>query len=115
MATPKLGTISLEEANTYIQTFITDYFATNRFPIKSVSIDAAPLRNYLNDNPEVSNVKIVLGERVNTDESKEITMILVGYDANGDYVLAGENQVLDQSAPCPSNCPLGKAGNDLIS
>jgi hypothetical protein len=106
--------IPVDEANQYIGNYIQAYFNTGKFPIKSVSVDAASLRDYLNAHDNISNVKIVLAQR-DGGSPNDLTTVLVGYDANGNYVINADNTVLDQGNPCPNLCPNGKAGDDLIS
>lgn len=113
MAKETNSAIPVDQANGYIDNYIQSYFSQGKFPIKSVSIDAASLRNYLNANLTIENVKIVLGQTDDTTTGK-ITMILVGYDQNGNYILNSDNTVLDNTMPCPDQCPNGVAGEDHI-
>ena len=44
------------------------------------------------------------------------TMVIVGYDNDGNYIKDEDNMVLDTCVPCPPTCPLvGDAQNDRIS
>jgi hypothetical protein len=108
--------ISIEEANQYITNHLEGYFNTGHYPVKSFSYDAGLLRDYLNQNPNVQNVKIVLGVRPDDGGVNTPTVVLVGYDAQGNYIKTADNTVLDQAAACPHVCPtIGAASHDLIS
>lgn len=110
--------ITVATANGYIETFIADYFTTGKAPVKSMILDADLLRSYLS-NPDIENVKFMLGARTITHGGVPLqvfTLIAAGYDANGNYVLTPNGLVVDHSKPCPPECPpIGNAGNDYIS
>ena len=110
----KESLVSVEAANITIEKYIQTYFNTGKFPIKSISVDAASLRDYLNNHTNISNLKIVLAQ-YSEGTSSDLTAVLVGYDSNGNYVINADNTVLNSGAPCPNHCPSGIAGNDLIS
>lgn len=123
--------ISKTVANEMISSYI--YSLTNlsntQNPIndlKSFSIDADSLRAYLSD-ARIKNVKLFFGHTMryinagNTGkysgmQSGALTIIVAGFDADGDYIYHGpaENQVLDHAMPCPYSCDPGEAGNDLL-
>ena len=106
--------IPLQTANAYIRKFIDDYFATGRAPVKSMIVDAGLLRDYLNDNMNITHVKFALGART-VDDKEVLTLVIAGYDDNGNYVLAPGNEVMDNVTPCPPSCPLtGNSANDYI-
>lgn len=108
------GEISVSTANGYITSFLTDYFNTGQVPVKSFIMDAQLIRDYL-ANPEIKNVKFVLGESpLDESNNDSLTLILVGFDANGDYIKTTTGNVLDGTDRCPPKCPAGQAGNDLI-
>ncbi len=113
------GEITVTNANNYIEDFIDNYYDTNKFPTKSFIFDAGLLRDYLNDNTNIVNMKFMLGERQFDDDGtmKTLpTLIIVGYDSNGNYIKSSTNMVLDGSKPCPPFCPtVGNAANDTIS
>lgn len=111
--------ILVTTANGYITDFISDYYDTGKAPVKSMIIDADLLRSYLANNA-VKNIKFTLGARtisVNNENQEIFTLIVAGYDSNGNYVFSSTNpnKVLDHSGACPPSCPSGNAGNDLIS
>ncbi|WP_276132705.1 hypothetical protein [Polluticoccus soli] len=108
--------VSIEEANQYITNHIDGYFNPGHYPVKSFSYDAGLLRDYLNANPNIENVKIVLGVRPDEGGTNAPTLVLVGYDVHGNYIKTADNMVLDQAISCPHACPtVGPASQDLIS
>lgn len=113
MATPNGAEVPVATANGYITQYIDDYYTPGIMPVKSLILDADLLRSYLS-NPDITNIKFMLGVRpFGTDET--ITLVVAGYDANGDYILTSSGNVLDHANPCPTNCPtVGNAQNDLI-
>lgn len=108
--------VSIEEANQYINNHIEAYFNSGNYPVKSFSYDAGLLRDYLNNNDNIENVKIVLGVRPDEGGVNAPTIIIVGYDAQGNYIKTADNLVLDQAMACPHACPtVGPASHDHIS
>ncbi len=113
------GEITVNDANTYINAFIANYVATGDFPVKSFIFDAELLRTYLDNNPDIENMKFMLGEKefdVDGTPTNLPTLIITGYDSNGDYIKSSPGKVLDKSQPCPPKCPtVGNAASDNIS
>lgn len=108
------GEISVSTANGYITSFLTNYFTPGNVPVKSFIMDAQLIRDYL-ANPEIKNVKFVLGESpLGETNNDSLTLILVGFDSNDKYVKTTNGNVLDSMDRCPPECPAGQAGNDLI-
>ncbi len=105
--------VSVATANGYIQQYIEDYFTPGIVPVKSMIFDAAMLRSYLT-NTNIQNIKFMLGVRpFGTGET--LTLVIAGYDENGNYILTPSGNVLDYSSPCPDACPTtGNAANDYI-
>lgn len=116
MATNPIGApIPVDEANDYISNHIATYYETGKYPVKSLLFSAELLRNYLNENPNIENMKFMLAVKPDDAGIENISMIVVGYDAEGNYVKLPGNMVLDHCMPCPYNCPLiGNAKNDHI-
>lgn len=114
-ATSKIGApIPVNEANQYIDSHISEFFNTGKYPVKSFIFDAGLLRDYLVANPEIQNMKLMLGVRPDSTGNNTSTMILVGYDADGNYIKTN-GMVLDQAGACPYNCPsVGDAAHDHI-
>lgn len=109
--------VSVATANGYITKFITDYFDAGTVPVKSMIMSADLLRDYLS-NPAIENVKFMLGARdidENGTPTEVLTLVVGGYDVNGDYVLTQQGNIMDNMAPCPKSCPtIGNAANDHI-
>lgn len=119
--------ISIDDANEMINSYIkstsTSSNATYGPDVKSYSIDADALRAYLED-PNVKKIKVCFAhtqayiDAGNTGlpagyQSGAMTLVLVGYDASGNYIYHN-GAVLDHAAPCPYSCPPGDAGGDLL-
>lgn len=114
MSTTNGAEVTVTAANQYIADFITNYFTPGTVPVKSMILDAGLLRTYLS-NTNIQNVKFMLGERPIGTNEKTLTLIVAGYDADGNYVLTQDGMVLDHLAPCPHQCPtLGNAASDYI-
>lgn len=118
---PNGSEVSVATANGYISDFITEYFNTGKAPTKSMIMDADLLRDYLNNNTNIENVKFMLGTRtvsVGGVDTEVFTLIVAGYDSSGNYVLSSTSpdMILDHTIPCPDSCPtVGNAANDYIS
>lgn len=110
MATTIGSYIPIATANEYIENFITNYFDTNKFPAKSFICDAKMICSFVHEHPQVVNLKFMLAQNTTTSA---LTLVIVGVDANGDYVTNGTT-VMDQCDVCPPQCPSGTAGNDTI-
>lgn len=119
MSTTIGGEITVNDANSYINSFIANYVTPGDFPVKSFIFDAELLKNYLDNNPDIINMKFMLGEKefdVDGTPTTLPTLIITGYDANGDYIKSSVGKVLDMSKPCPPFCPTtGAAANDNIN
>lgn len=117
MPTTNGAEVTVTVANQYIADFITNYFTPGTVPVKSMIMDAGLLRTYLND-ASIENVKFMLGERTINNGGTNVqtlTLIVAGYDADGNYVLTQDGMILDHMAPCPFDCPtVGNAANDYI-
>ncbi len=97
--------------------------------LKSFSIDADSLRAYLASG-NIKSVKLIFAhtmDYINAGnqgifsgmQSGAMTIIVAGYDVNGNYVYyspggSGGQYVLDHCVPCPYSCANGAAGGDLL-
>lgn len=114
MPTTNGAEVTVTVANQYIADFISNYFTPGDVPVKSMIMDAGLLRSYLS-NTDIENVKFMLGERPIGTNEKTLTLIVAGYDADGNYVLTEDGMILDNMTPCPFDCPtVGNAANDYI-
>jgi hypothetical protein len=122
------GYISKDSANKMIGSYLTSIEAdsTDEDPdINSLIVDADLLRDYLS-NKDVKNVKIMLAhtlDYINSGHGGQnagykadaLTIVLAGYDAQGNYVFQSDHMVPDHATPCPRNCPSGgSAANALL-
>jgi hypothetical protein len=119
--------ISIADANEMIESYVKSRSnnpnATFGPDVKSYTIDADALRAYLED-PNVKNIKVCFAhtqayiDAGNSGipagyQSGAMTLVIVGYDASGNYIYH-DNAVLDHVLPCPYSCAPGQAGNDLL-
>lgn len=119
--------IPVDTANKMINSYITSLNGNsgNEY-LYSLIADADDLREYLDNNPNVTNVKFMFahtldyinnghgGQNCNT-KAGALTLVIAGYDASGNYVI-GTNGVMDNLQPCPINCPsTGTASSNTIS
>ena len=118
--------VANEMISSYVTSLSSDPLKGQTPDIHSFSISADSLRAYL-ANSRLTNVKLIFAhtmDYINAGnkgkfaglQSGAITIILAGYDANGNYVYYGQGgqMVLDHCLPCPSSCPNGVAGGDLL-
>lgn len=92
----------------------------------SLIMSADELRTYLNLNPEIKDVKFMFAhtmEYINAGnmgkpagyKSGALTIVVAGYNREGNYIFAPHNSVLDHCAPCPNYCPVsGTASSNLL-
>ncbi len=120
--------IPVDSANKMLTSYLTSIDnPQSEGSLKSLIIDASALRSYLNntENGEINKVKIMFAhtlEYINSGhegqnagyQSGALTLIIAGYDDEGNYIYNHENKVLDNGAGCPINCPSGEAGNELL-
>ncbi len=124
------GFISKDSANIMISSYLTS-IASDSAPkpspdLKSLIIDAKELRTYLNNNRNITHVKLMLAHTLkyinegNTGKyagyrSDALTIVVAGYDSASNYVFAPGNTVPDHCGPCPDFCPVsGTAANNLL-
>ena len=110
--------IPVDSANKMIGSYINSLNGnTGNEYLYSLIVNADDLRRYLNENPGVTNVKVMFahtlsyinsghaGQNSNT-KAGALTVILGGYNASGNYVI-GTSGVMDHAMPCPTSCPSG--------
>lgn len=111
--------IPVDTANKMIQSYLTsiDYPDSNS-EIRSWAFNADTLRNYLNsiNGRHIRYVKFFMahtlayinsghyGERPVKLDANDFTIVIVGVDSAGGYVLSGTAMPYDQSMPCPYHC-----------
>ena len=127
--------ITADVANQMINSYVTSIsndpnYNSSAPDLHSFSLSADSLRMYLN-SVNLRSMKLIFAhtmEYINAGnagkwagmQSGALTIILAGYDAQGNYVYyapGGVNNgqfVLDHCTPCPTNCAQGVAGGDLL-
>jgi len=121
--------IIADSANKMIKSYLASIGDTNGVVksdhLQSLILDAGALRRYLSDN-SIKKVKIMFAHRLDYINDGHygqpagyspagLTIIVAGYDDDGNYVLAPGNMAPDRSMPCPTNCPVtGTAANPLL-
>jgi len=119
--------ITIDTANVMISSYLQSIQGNTDTDVQSFSMSADSLRQYLNDTSrgKIANLKIVFAHTMNYINSGgrgkyagyrsgALTLIVVGYDINGNYIYNGQNEVYDHMVPCPTSCPNGPAGNGLL-
>jgi hypothetical protein len=122
--------IVIDSANRMIQSYLTSIHPdVNTDEIKSLSFDADLLREYLNDSSKgkIKHMKFMyahslsyinaghFGQRPDSN-SNALTLVLIGYGEDGNYIFYDNNYALDFCQPCPRECPgIGSASGDLLS
>jgi len=121
--------IPVDSANKMIRSYllsINDTVTTDT-SLHALILDADELRDFLNseEGKKVEDLKLVFahkldyinngGKGVNCGYSnKGLTLVVAGYDHEGNYQLLPNNKVMDNLQPCPMQCPTGDASDDLI-
>lgn len=92
----------------------------------SLIVDANDLRQYLNENQNITKVKLMFAHTLKyINEGNEgkyagyrsdaLTIVIAGFDSAGNYIFAPGNMVLDHCGPCPTLCQAtGTAANNLL-
>jgi hypothetical protein len=120
--------IPVDSANKMIGSYLNSIEGTGDNTLHSLIFNAEELRAYLNDplRSDVTNIKLSFAHTLNYINSGNgnqdagytagaFTIVISGYDEEGNYILMNDNCVLDFGVACPSNCPpSGSANNDLI-
>lgn len=121
--------IPVDTANRMIMSYLNSInYGVNTAAPRSLIYDADSLRAYLNDTSKgkISYIKFMFAHQLDyinsghegqrpDSNTNAITMIIVGFDANNNYVLNRNNMVLDNCTPCPKHCPsFGSAAYNII-
>lgn len=119
--------ISVDSANEMIQSYLTSIQDSNSDnpSLQSLIVDAGALRDYLSDT-SITKVKIMFAhtmQYINEGHDGQpagykpnaLTIVIAGFNVEGNYVTAPGRMVPDRARPCPSDCPTtGNAANPLI-
>lgn len=121
--------VTIDTANRMIMSYLNSInYGVNTEAPRSLIYDADTLRDYLNDTTKgkIRYVKFMFAHQLDyinsghegqrpDSNTNAITMIIVGYDQNNNYVLNRNNMVYDHFEPCPRNCPTyGTAAYNII-
>jgi len=120
--------IERDSANKMIGSYLSSIdYMNNDTDVRSFVINMDRLRAYCDSSSShISHVKVMLGhtlQYINSGKgninagyrSGALTVLIAAYNSSGDYFYINGDEVMDYSAPCPSNCPPGDAGNDFLT
>lgn len=118
--------IPIDSANKMLLSYLNSInYQSNDTDLHSIIFDAGQVRTLLSDTA-IKNIKIMFSHSLdyinggggNTNcgyTAKELTVIISGYDNNGNYVYNPSGTVLEIGNPCPPNCiSQGTASQDLL-
>lgn len=118
--------IPADSANRMISSYISS-LQGNPDELHSLLLNAEALRTYLNSDAGqgASTIKVMFAhtlDYINAGNegvpcgygSGKLSVVLAGYDAEGNYVLVPSGTGIDFAHPCPSACPTGQASGDLL-
>lgn len=124
------GFIPIDTANIMIESYLrsiqADSTARPGQELYSLIMNADELRTYLNRNNDITDVKFMFAhtmQYINAGnmgrpagyKSGALTIIVAGYDKEGNYIFAPRMTVPDHCAPCPDYCPkFGTASSNLL-
>lgn len=118
--------INIDVANNHIQSYLDGLDATAIPQIKAFFIDAATLRNYLQDS-SITELKLMFGHTSSVLAAGgldtfvylnqgALTAFIVGVDANQNYVYKDDELLINNMQGCPYNCKtIGTASSDLLT
>jgi len=116
--------IPIDSANKMIMSYIKSTESDDD-ALRSLILNADSLRYMLSDS-RITNVKLMFAhtlDYVNNGgkdqncgyKSGKLTLVIAGYDQNGDYVYNPTSSVLNQCMPCPAFCPtIGTSTSDSL-
>jgi len=108
--------IPIDSANKMITSYLTSInSAGTDTNLQSLIINADTLRAYLQDT-SIKNIKLMFAHTLAYTNSvnknvycgystKALTLIIVGYDINNNYVYNQQGMVYDNCTACPTHCP----------
>ncbi len=121
--------IPVDSANKMINSYLMSIngYASDT-ALDCIIVDADMLRAYLDDscNGKIAKVKLMLAHTLDYINNGNagvycgyqpgaLTLLIAGYDAQGNYIVASGNTLLDHGMPCPAYCPRsGNASNNMI-
>ena len=117
--------IPVDSANKMIQSYLGS-INNDASDLKSLIFDADSLRALLNNQPQIKKVRLFFAHTlsyINSGgqdqpcgyQSGALTVVMGGYDVNGNYLYYPAGRVPDTGIPCPTSCPTtGEAASDLL-
>lgn len=117
--------VTKDSANKMLTSYLNSIASTeHQNELRALIFDAEALRYYLEDTT-IKNFKIMFAHRLDYinegsaniyagNSIDAITMIIVGVNSAGNYVYSPAGTAVDNAIPCPSNCPSGNAGSNLL-
>lgn len=117
--------LPVDTANLMIQSYLTSIPSGDTNRVISMIVDADDLRYYLSDT-SIKGIKLMLAHPLSYIHagnegidgglnSSALTVVLAGFNSNGNYVLSPDNMVLNKVLRCPPFClSSGNAGSNLI-
>ena len=119
--------IAIDTANMMIESYLNSInYQNNDSDLHCLIISADSLRDYLNDKKEIKYMKLVFAHTLDYIRSghanqncgykiNALTLVMVGFDAKGNYVYNNCGMVYDHATPCPAHCPpRGTAQNNVL-
>ena len=113
-----------DTANIMIQSYLQS-IKDDQTQLKSLIVDANALRYYL-QNSDITHVKLMFAHRMDYIESghagqaaglnyNAMTLVIAGFDEDGNYIYTPQGAVMDHCQPCPIDCPAaGTAASDIL-
>lgn len=118
--------IPIDSANKMLGSYLNSInYKQNDTDLHSIMFDANQVRKMLSD-PKISNIKIMFAHSLDYINaggkdipcgycSKELTVIISGYDNAGHNLYNPDSTVLEIGNPCPPNCHVnGDTTHDLL-
>jgi hypothetical protein len=112
--------------NSYLASIGADTAPHSNDNLFSLLLSVDDLRSYLDNASGVTTLKLMLAHSLEYIEdghsgqdagykSGALTLIIAGFDREGNYVFAPGNSVLNHLAPCPTFCPtVGSAAANTL-
>lgn len=118
--------IPMDSANKMLSSYLNSINANNNdSDLRAIIYNADTLRDYLS-NASIKYVKFMLAhtlEYINEGHANQkagyvagnLTIIIAGFDEQGNYIYNKGNLVPDHGMPCPESCPTGAAGGNYLT
>ena len=119
--------IPVDSANKMVASYLTSIdYTNNDTDLQSLIISADQLEQYINQTPgDIAYFKLMLAHRLDYINAgndgvydgynrNALTIVIAGYNNNGDAIYFDDGFVLDYSSPCPPGCPPDVAESPLL-